>query len=47
MRQFERMIKEDELLEHAVVYGQHKRVSRTQVWRALKSGRDVVMRLDV
>jgi guanylate kinase len=41
------MIKEDELLEHAVVYGQHKGVSRVQVRRALKIGRDAVMRLDV
>jgi guanylate kinase len=45
--EFERMIRNDELLEHAVVYGQHKGVSKAQVRQALASGRDVVMRLDV
>jgi len=45
--EFERLIEADELLEHAVVYGQHKGVSKAQVRRALKSGQDVVMRLDV
>jgi guanylate kinase len=44
---FERMIQNDELLEHAVVYGQHKGISKAQVQRALASGQDVVMRLDV
>jgi guanylate kinase len=44
---FERMIEQDELLEHAIVYGQHKGVSKAQVRRALDSGQDVVMRLDV
>jgi guanylate kinase len=45
--EFERMIEEDELLEHAMVYGQHKGVARAQVRCALESGHDVVMRLDV
>jgi guanylate kinase len=45
--EFERMVEQDELLEHAVVYGQYKGVSRAQVRRALESGRDVVLRLDV
>ena len=45
--EFERMIEKDELLEHAVVYGQHKGVSKAQVNQALESGQDVVMRLDV
>jgi guanylate kinase len=45
--EFERMIEDDELLEHAIVYGQHKGVSKAQVWSALESGQDVVMRLDV
>jgi guanylate kinase len=45
--EFERMIEEDELLEHAIVYGQHKGVARAQVRCALESGHDVVMRLDV
>lgn len=45
--EFERMIENGELLEHAVVYEQYKGVSKAQVRRALASGRDVVMRLDV
>ena len=45
--EFERMIEADELLEHALVYGQHKGVSKEQVRRALASGQDVIMRLDV
>lgn len=45
--EFERMIAEDELLEHAQVYGQHKGIPKQQVREALASGKDVVMRLDV
>ncbi len=45
--EFERMIENDELLEHAVVYGQHKGIPKQQVRDALASGKDVVMRLDV
>ena len=45
--EFERLIEQDELIEHAVVYEQHKGVSKTQVRQALESGQDVVMRLDV
>ena len=44
---FEEMIANDELLEHAIVYGQHKGVHKQQVREALESGMDVVMRLDV
>jgi guanylate kinase len=44
---FTRMIEQDELLEHAVVYGQHKGVPRQQVREAIASGKDVVMRVDV
>lgn len=44
---FETMIAEDELLEHAVVYGQYKGVPKQQVREAMASGKDVVMRLDV
>lgn len=46
-KEFERMIRDDELLEHAIVYGQHKGVPKQQVREALNSGLDVVMRLDV
>ncbi len=45
--EFEKMIEEDELLEHALVYGQHKGIPKQQVREALESGKDVVMRLDV
>jgi guanylate kinase len=41
------MIAKDELLEHAVVYGQHKGVPKQQVREAMASGQDVLMRVDV
>jgi len=44
---FEAMIEKDELLEHAIVYGQHKGIPKQQVQQALASGKDVIMRLDV
>lgn len=45
--EFLRMIEDGELLEHAMVYGQHKGVPRKQVRDAMASGKDVVMRVDV
>lgn len=36
-----------ELLEHALVYGQHKGIPKAGVRDALASGQDVVMRVDV
>lgn len=45
--EFEDMVRKDELLEHAIVYGQHKGIPKQQVRAALASGKDVVMRLDV
>jgi len=45
--EFQRMIEADELMEHAVVYGDLKGVPKEQVRAALRSGKDVVMRLDV
>ncbi|MGD2104058.1 MAG: guanylate kinase [Anaerolineae bacterium] len=45
--EFKRMMEQDELLEHAVVYGQHKGVPKRQVREAMASGKDVVMRVDV
>lgn len=45
--QFAEMIEKDELLEYAVVYEDYKGVPKEQVRLALKSGKDVVMRLDV
>jgi len=44
--QFAEMIEKDELLEYAIVYEDFKGVPKEQVRLALKSGKDVVMRLD-
>ncbi len=44
---FRTMIEEDELLEHATVYGQYKGIPKEQVRAALRSGQDVLMRIDV
>ena len=41
------MIEQGELLEHAVVYGQHKGIPKRQVQEAMASGNDVIMRVDV
>jgi guanylate kinase len=45
--EFARMINEDELIEHAIVYGDYKGIPKQQVREALSSGKDVVMRIDV
>ncbi len=45
--EFERMIREDELLEHACVYGQYKGVPKSQVREGLAAGKDVLLRVDV
>ena len=45
--EFARMIEQDELFEYAIVYGDYKGNSKQQVRKALASGKDVVMRLDV
>ncbi|GAP20882.1 guanylate kinase [Leptolinea tardivitalis] len=44
---FESMIANNELIEYALVYQDYKGIPRNQVTRALQSGKDVVMRLDV
>lgn len=44
---FEAMIASDELIEHAVVYGQHKGIPKSSVRDKLASDDDVVLRLDV
>ncbi len=44
---FEEMIANDELAEWAHVYGDYKGVPRSQIEGAMKSGKDVLMRLDV
>lgn len=44
---FQEMIARGELLEHALVYGDYKGIPRRQVEEALRSGKDVVLRIDV
>lgn len=45
--EFLRLEREGELLEHALVYGEHKGVPKRQVRDAFASGKDVIMRVDV
>jgi guanylate kinase len=45
--EFEQMVQDEELLEHAIVYGQYKGIPKQQVREALASGKDVIMRVDV
>jgi len=45
--EFAQMLARGELLEHAVVYGQHKGIPKRQVREALASGKDVILRIDV
>jgi len=45
--EFKRMERDGELLEHALVYGDHKGVPKAPVREALARGQDVLMRTDV
>lgn len=45
--EFAGLMMKDELLEHSVVYGDYKGIPKDQVRRALASGKDVLMRIDV
>jgi guanylate kinase len=45
--QFETWIRDGQLLEHALVYGEYKGIPKTQVLDAMEEGKDVVLRLDV
>jgi guanylate kinase len=45
--EFAEMIEKGELLEYAIVYNDYKGIPKAQVWDALSSGKDVIMRLDV
>ena len=45
--EFAEMIENNELLEHAVVYGDYKGIPKKHVREALASGQDVIMRIDV
>jgi guanylate kinase len=45
--EFAELIEKDELIEYAMVYNDYKGVPKAQVREALRSGKDVVMRVDV
>ena len=45
--EFERMVRDGELLEHAMVYGQEKGVPKAPIREALAEGKDVLMRTDI
>lgn len=45
--EFDRLLAEDGLLEHAQVYGYRYGVPRAQIKEALAAGKDVIMRVDV
>lgn len=45
--QFKTMIARNEFLEHAWVYSDYKGISKSQIQKALSSGKDVLLRLDV
>lgn len=45
--EFATMIDQGELMEYAVVYGDYKGIPKAQVRKALSSGEDVLMRVDV
>lgn len=47
MSDFAELIENEELLEHAIVYGDYKGIPKAQVREALASGWDVIMRIDV
>lgn len=46
-QEFLDLLKRGELLEHAIVYNEHKGVPKQQVREGMASGLDVVMRVDV
>ena len=45
--EFKELIRKDDLLEHAVVYGQYKGIPKRPVREALASGKDVILRIDI
>lgn len=46
-KRFQQMIRDEELLEWAMVYGQYKGIPKFEVRQAMASGRDVVLRINV
>lgn len=45
--EFEKMISNDELIEYSHVYDDYKGVPKAQIRKAIESGSDVILRLDV
>ena len=45
--EFQRMIRDNEFLEWAEVYGQLKGIPKFEIREALRTGKDVIMRIDV
>lgn len=45
--EFEAMVRNGELIEHATVYGQEKGVPKAPIREALAAGKDVIMRTDI
>lgn len=45
--EFKEMIRNDELLEYSEVYQDYKGVPKSEVRKAIKTGKDVILRLDV
>ena len=45
--EFEKMISNDELIEYSHVYDDYKGVPKAQIRKAIESGNDVILRLDV
>src|SRR4030042_1062645 len=46
-KQFQKMVKEKKLLEWAKVYGNYYGVPKDEIKKALKSGQDVIVKVDV
>lgn len=47
VEEFESRLRQGDFLEHAVVYGQHKGVPRSEITSYLEKGQDVIARVDV
>ncbi len=45
--EFQRMIRKNQLLEWATVYGNHYGVPKNQITKAFKQGKDVIIKVDV
>lgn len=45
--QFEDLIRQDEFIEHAIVYDDYKGIPKMQIRKAFASQRDVILRVDV